>query len=209
MTEQEIVEAEAAVEGAESKLDTAEAHHATTGSPTAVTELRAARADANDARDRLRRLKGAWAKEQADEARRAAAEAKYPQRKRDTLTQQLADSRDEAAHAVAALDKAAAVALAAVAGYGALVREVSGELLGAGLRAGEGGPDGGGPDGAVHLGGERWQGPEPGSVVGAVMQTVVAAYDQRHPLAQLRWGQLGGLAETRARAELLAKAAGR
>ncbi|WNZ11485.1 hypothetical protein [Streptomyces sp. 11x1] len=209
MTEQEIVEAERAVEVAESRLDTAEAHHATAGSPTAVTELRAARADANDARDRLRRLKSAWAKEQADEARRAAAEAVYPQRKREALVQQLADARDEAAYAVAALDKAAAVALAAVAGYGAVVRQVSGELLGAGLRAGDGGVDGGTAAGTVHLGGETWRAADPGSLVAAVMQAAVAAHDRRHVFAQARWGQMGGLVEAQARAELLARAAGR
>lgn len=41
------------------------------------------------------------------------------------------------------------------------------------------------------------------------MQSAAAARDARHPLAQLRWGQLGGLAEKTARDELLGKAAER
>lgn len=209
ITEQDIEKAVAEVEQAEVKLDVAEQYHAQAGGEKAVMELRAARADAYGARDRLRSLRSRWAAERAAEARRAEAEKNFPQKRREALTRRLADARDEAAHAVAALDKAAAAALAAVAAYGQAVREVSGELVGGGLRAGDGGEDGGSVDGSVRLGDEQWRGAEPASVVAAVMQSVVASYDGRHPLAQLRWGQLGGLVETQARAELLARAAKR
>ncbi|HET9326434.1 MAG TPA: hypothetical protein VFQ05_06675 [Candidatus Eisenbacteria bacterium] len=209
VTQVEIDAAEAAVEQAETALDVAEAHHSGAGSERSVQELRLAQSVANGARDRVRQLRAAWARERAAEARRAEAEENFPEKRRGALTRQLGDARDEAAHALASLERAAVEAMAAVAAYGAAVREASGELMAAGLRAGEGGPDGGGVDGSVHLGGEQWRGAEPGSVVAAVMQSVVAAYDGRHPLAQLRWAQLGGLVETQARAELLARAAGR
>lgn len=209
VTQVEIDEAEQAVTEAEDALDVAEAHHAEAASERSVQELRLAQSRANGARDRVRQLRAAWARERAAEARRAEAEENFPEKRREALTQRLADARGEAAHAVAGLDKAAVEAMAAVAAYGAAVREASGELMAAGLRAGEGGPDGGGVDGSVHLGGEQWRGAEPGSVVAAVMQSVVAAYDGRHPLAQLRWAQLGGLVETQARADLLARAAER
>lgn len=207
VTEQEIAEAEAAVEAAEKKLDTAEEYHHQAGGEKAVAELRAARFDAYGARDQLRRLKSQWAAQHEAEARRAQAEAGFPARRREALTRDLADARDEAAHAIAALDGAAREALAGVAAYAALVQQTAAELVAAGLRAGDGGADGGTTAGTVVLGGETFRPADPGSLLGAVMQAVVAAYDQRHPLAALRWGQMGGLAEKTARDELLAKAA--
>lgn len=208
-TQAEIEQAEAAVEVAERALDVAEQYHHESGGERAVAELKAARFDAYGARDRVRRLKSMWAAEQAGAARRAQAEKGFPAKRREALTRQLADARDEAAHAVALLEKAAAEALAAVAAYGAVVREVSAELCGAGLRAGDGGVDGGGADGVVHLGGEQWRPADPGSVVAAVMQSAVAAHDRQHVFAQVRWSQMGGMGEARARAELLARAAER
>lgn len=209
VSEQEIAEAEAAVEVAEQALDVAEQYHHQAGGEKAVMELRAARADANGARDRLRHLRSTWARERAAEARRAEAEDGFPQKRRESLTQELADARDEAAHAVAALEKAAAVALEAVSQYGTTVREVSAELVAAGLRAGDGGEDGGSAVGVVHLAGETWRPADAGAMVAAVMQSAVAARDRRHVFAQLRWGQMGGMAEAQARAELLARAAER
>ncbi|MEU8752027.1 hypothetical protein AB0C88_16190 [Streptomyces chartreusis] len=206
VTPQDLDEAEAVVEAAEVKLDQAETHHATTGSPTAVAELQVARAEAHAARDRLRALRSRWGAERAAETRRAEAEAGFPAERREALTRQLVDARDLAADAVAALDGAAREALAAVGAYTALVRQASGELTAAGLRAGEGGPDGGGTGGVVHVGGEVWRPADGGALLGSVMQAAVAAADARHPLAQLRWAQLGGLADKAARDELLARA---
>ncbi|MBT1098326.1 hypothetical protein [Streptomyces sp. Tu102] len=161
---------------------------------------------AHAARDRLRLLRSRWGAERAAETRRADAEAGFPADRREALTRQLADARNMAADAVAALDGAAREALVAVGAYTALVRQVSGELVAAGLRAGEGGPDGGGTGGVVHLGGEVWRPADGGALLDSVMQAAVAAGDARHPLAQLRWAQLGGLAEKAARDELLARA---
>lgn len=208
MTEQEIAEAEAAVEAAELKLDTAEQYHHRSGGEKAVAELKAARFDCYGARDRVRRLRSQWAAERASEARRAVAEAGFPAKRREALTRDLADARDEAAHAIAALDGAAREALELTAAYAALVQETAAELVAAGLRAGEGGEDGGSTAGTVHLGGETWRSADPGSLLAAVLQAVVASRDARHPLAQLRW-QLGGLAEKAARDALLERAAGR
>lgn len=209
VTQQEIDEQVAAVEVAETALDRAEAHHDRAGSEQAVSELRVARAEAHAARDKLRHLRSRFAAEQASSRAREAAEAGFPKKQREVLAQRLADARDEAAHAIAALDRAAAVAVEAVAAYGAAVREVSGELLGAGLRAGEGGKDGGTAAGAVHLGGEQWRPADAGSLVAAVMRSAVAAHDRQHVFAQVRFGQMGGLVEAQARAELLARAAER
>jgi hypothetical protein len=209
VSEQEIAEAEVEVEKAEQALDLAEQHHETAGSEQAVTELRAARADAYGARDRVRQLRSRWAVEQAGAARRVEAEAGFPKKRREALTRQLADARDEAVHAIAALDRAAAVALEAVAAYSTTVREASGVLVGAGLRAGDGGVDGGGADGVVHLAEEAWRPADAGAMVAAVMQSAVAAHDRQHVFAQLRWGQMGGMAEAQARAELLSRAAER
>lgn len=209
ITQEQIDAAEKAVEAAEVKLDRAEDHHYVSGGVRAANELKAAQVEAGSARDRVRRLKALWAAERAAEARRAEAEAAFPKKRREALTRRLAGARDEAAAAVAALDAAAAAALAAVASYGELVREASGELIGAGLRADVGGEDGGTTVGAARLGGEVWRAAEPGAVLAEVMRSVVAAYDQRHVFAQTRFGQMGGMAEAQARAELLARAAGR
>ncbi|MFE7837450.1 hypothetical protein ACFU53_15850 [Streptomyces sp. NPDC057474] len=207
VTQQDIDEAEVAVEAAEVKLDQAEEHHHVSGGVRASNELKVAQAEANGARDRLRRLKALWAHQRAEEARRAAAEAGFPPKRREALTQQLADARDEAVHAVAAVEKSAAVALAAVTEYGVLVREASAELFHAGLRAGEDGQFGGATTGVVHLGGEVWRPADAGSLLAAVVRSAVAAQDARHPAAQ--WRPLAGLADQAAQAELLARAAGR
>jgi hypothetical protein len=209
VTEEQITEAERVVEAAERKLDLAEDYHERAGGTVAIAELQVARAAAHGARDQLRFLRSRFAAERASEARREQAEKTFSVKRREALTQRMADARDEAVHAIANLEKAAGEALAAVTGYAALVRETAGVLVGAGLRVGEGGEDGGGLDGSVHLGGERWRGAEPGSVVAAVLQGVVAGYDGRHPLAQLKWGQLGGVVEKAARDALLERAAGR
>ncbi|MFF7840410.1 hypothetical protein ACFZC6_16520 [Streptomyces ossamyceticus] len=197
----EIDEAEAAVEQAEAKLDVAEEYHHQSGGERAVQELRAARFAAHSARDRLRQLRSRWAAERAAEARRAQAEKDFPKKRREALTRQLADARDEAVHAVAALEKAAAEALAAAAAYGVTVREASGELTAAGLRAGDGGEDGGTAAGTAYLGGEVWRPADPGSLLAAVVRAVVAEQDARHPVA--RWRQVAGLADRAAQAELL------
>jgi hypothetical protein len=207
VSQQEIEEAEAAVERTEAKLDTAEAYHHQAGGEKAVMELRAARFDAYGARDRVRQLRSRWAAEQAGAARRAQAEKGFPTKRREALTQQLADARDEAAHAVAALEKAAAVALAAVGAYSTVVREASGELVGAGLRAGDGGEDGGTAAGVAHLDGEVWRPADAGSLLGAVVRSAVAAQDPRHPVA--RWVQVSGMADRAAQDALLARAAER
>lgn len=207
VTQEQIDEQVAAVEVAESALDRAEAHHDRAGSEVAVSELRVARAEAHAARDKLRHLRSRFAAEQASSRAREAAEKAFPGKRREALTQRLVDARDEAAHAVAALDKAAVEALAAVAGYGAAVREVSGELLGAGLRAGEGGEDGGTAAGVVHLDGEQWRPADAGSLLAAVVRSAVAAQNPRHPVAQ--WRQVSGLADQAAQDALRSRAAGR
>lgn len=207
VTEQEIAEAEAAVEVAENKLDVAEQYHAQAGGERAVVELKAARFDAYGARDRVRRLRSMWAAEQAGAARRAQAEEDFPAKRREALTRELVDARDEAAHAVAVLEQAAAEALEAVAVYSTVVRQTSGELTAAGLRAGDGGEDGGSVAGAVHLGGEKWAPVDAASLLAAVVRAVVAEQDARHPVAQ--WRQLSGLADRVAQDALLARAATR
>ncbi|MEU1556780.1 hypothetical protein ABZ517_29335 [Streptomyces scabiei] len=205
--QEDLDEAEVAVEAAEVKLDAAEQHHHVSGGVHASNELKVAQAEANGARDRLRRLKAMWAHERAEEARRADAEAAFPPKRREALTRQLADARDEAAHAVAAVEKSAAVALAAVTEYGVLVREASAELVAAGLRSGEDGQFGGATAGVVHLGGEVWRPADAASVLAAVVRSAVAEQDARHPVA--RWQQVSGLADRSAQAELLARAAAR
>jgi len=207
VTEQDIAEAEAAVEAAEQKLDVAEQYHHQAGGEKAVAELKAARFDCYGARDQVRRLKSQWAAQHEAEARRAEAEAAFPARRREALTRDLADARDEAAHAIAALDGAAREALAGVAAYAALVQQTSAEFVAAGLRAGEGGADGGTTAGTVALGGETFRPADPGSLLGAVVRSVVAAQDARHPVAQ--WRQAAGLADRAAQAALLERAAER
>ncbi|MEV7004342.1 hypothetical protein AB0N62_43005 [Streptomyces sp. NPDC093982] len=139
------------------------------------------------------------------------AEAGFPDKDRKALTRQLAAARDAAADAVAAVERAAAEALEKVAAYGEEVRAAAAGLKGRGLSADDGQLLGGTAGGVVHLGGEVWRpadgGALLGALLGAVLQGTVAARDPRHPLAALRWGQLGGLAEKAARDELLSKAA--
>lgn len=209
VTQQDIEAAEAAVAVAEAKLDQAEAHHATAGSETAVSELQVARAAAHGARDRVRRLKSQWAAQHEAEARRTAAEAGFPERERKAVTKRLEAARDEAVSALVEAERAAARLLAATAAYGALVRETAADLKGRDLSADDGQALGGTTGGAVHLGGETWRPADPGSLLGAIMQGAVAAHAPQHPLGQLRWGQMGGLADKAARDALLGKAAGR
>lgn len=206
VTQQELDEAEAAVEVAEQRLDVAEAYHADASSEAAVAELRIARAASHAARDRLRQLRSRYASEQAKGRAREAAEQGFPAKARTALTRRLTAARNEATDAVAAVEQAAAAMLAAVATYDAEVRVAAADLTGRGLRAGDG-LDGGSGAGVVSLDGEVWRAADGGALLGAVMQAVVSAVDARHPLAQLRWGQMGGLPEKVARDELLSKAA--
>ncbi|UXY28571.1 hypothetical protein [Streptomyces sp. HUAS TT20] len=207
VTEQQISEARAAVEQAESALDVAEVHHEGAGSEQAVTELRAARAAAYAARDRYRFLQGQFAREQAAGRAREAAEAGFPEKERKAVTQRLEAARDEAVSALVEAERAAARLLAATAAYGAVVRETAAGLKARGLSAGEGGEDGGTTGGVVHLGGETWRPADAPSLLAAVARSAVAARDPRHPVA--RWRQVAGLADRAAQDELLAKAAER
>lgn len=201
IAEEEITEAEAKAEEAEKVLDRAEAHHAEVGSPTASSELLCAKADAHAARDRVRRLRAAWAKYQAAKARRTAAEGVVEQQ-RKAIVERLERSRDEAADAVAVLDRAVAEALRRVGSYTALVRQTSDELKTAGLRAGEGSGDGGASDGSLRLGGETWRPADAVEVVAYLVASGVAAEHPSHPFAMQRY--TGSLAAKRGRDELLA-----
>ncbi|MGW6258626.1 hypothetical protein [Streptomyces sp. NPDC055085] len=192
---------------AEDKRDAAEQHHANAGSEQAVAELKAARFDAHGARDRLRRLRSTWAREQAGQARRAAAEAAFVNERGKTVAR-LTAGRDEAAHAVAVLEEAAAGALAAVAAYSELVRATAVELRAAGLRHDEGGVEGGAADGSVHAGGEVWRPASAPDLLGSAVSAAVAAHDQRHPLST-RWRHSGPLAAQAGQVALMAKAAER
>jgi hypothetical protein len=205
--QQEIDAADHAVEKAETALDEAEARHATTGSPTAVAELLVARGVAHTARDKARRLRAQRAAEHAARDRREAAE-QATSRDRAALVEKLAAARDQAARKVAALDQAATEALRAVAEYGDLVRQTSAELQGKGLRAGDGGDDGGARDGSVHLGGETWRPADGPGLVAYVLSATVAAHDRHHPLAQQRWRQVGGVAAQAGAQALLAPQTG-
>lgn len=207
VTEQEIDEQVAAVEVAESALDRAEAHHATAGSETAVNELRVARAEAHASRDRLRHLRSRYAAEQASSRARAEAEKAFPKKRREALAQQLGDARDEAAHAIAVLDQAAAEALRAVADYTALVQSTARDLQAAGLRHDDGGVEGGAVDGSVYLNSEVWRPASGPDLLGGLVSAAVTAHDRRHPLA-VRWRYSGGLV-AQAGAEALLKAARR
>ncbi len=209
VTQQELDEAEATVGAAEDKLDAAEVHHAGAGSEAAVAELRVARAAAHGARDRLRSLRTRFAHEHAAGRAREAAEADFPERERKALAKRLAGARDTAVAAVVAAEQAAAELLRAGGEYDAAVREGAAGLKGRGLSADDGQALGGTGGGVVHLNDEVWRPADPGALLGAVMQAAVAARNPRHPLAQIRWGQMGGLAEKAARDELLSKAAGR
>ncbi|MER5211958.1 hypothetical protein ABT063_15595 [Streptomyces sp. NPDC002838] len=191
---------------AELKLDQAEDFHASAGSETAVTELRIARAGAHTARDRLRQLRTRYAAEQAAGRARQAAEGGFPEKERKAVTKRLETARDEAVAAVVAAQRAAAEVLVKVAAYDVAVRAVAAELKGRGLSADDGHDLGGTAGGVVHLGGEVWRPADSGALLGAVMQAAVAERDPRHPLAQMRWQQVGGLAEKTARDELLARA---
>lgn len=202
--QEDIDEAERAVEVAELKLDQAERYHAEAGGEKSFQEFKVAQAEANAARDRVRRLRSTWAREHAAAARRVQAEKGFPRKRREALARQLADARDEAAHAVHGLDGAAREALEKVAEYAALVQQVSAELVVAGLRAGEGGEDGGTAGGVVHLGGEVWRPADAPSLLAAVARSAVAAQDPRHPVA--RWRQVAGPADRAAQDELLTRA---
>lgn len=207
VTQQEIDEQVTAVEAAERKLDVAEQHHADAGSEQAVAELRAARADAHSARDRLRHMKSQWAREQAGQARRTAAEAAFT-KKRGAVVERLTQGRDEAARAVAALDQAAAEALRAVAAYSELVQSTARDLQAAGLRHDEGGVEGGALDGSVHVGGEVWRPASGPDLLGSLVSAAVTAHDRRHPLA-VKWRYSGGLAAQAGAEALLRTAAER
>ncbi|MFF9036418.1 hypothetical protein ACF090_13210 [Streptomyces sp. NPDC014892] len=209
ITQAEIDEAEAAVEKAEQALDVAESYHHQAGGERAVMELRAARFDAHGARDRVRQLKSRWAAEHAGAARRAEAEANFPDKARRALAKQLAADRDAAVAAIAAAEKAAAEALEKVAAYSDTVRGAAADLVGRGLDASNGQGLGGTVGGVVHLDGETWQPADAASVLAAVTASVVRARDARHPFAAARWEQLGTLAQKAAQDALLARAAGR
>jgi hypothetical protein len=208
ITQEQIDKAEAAVEAAELALDRAEVHHATAGSERAVTELRAARAYAHTARDRLRALRARRAAEQARQARRTAAEDGFPDKARKALARRLAAERDAAVAAIVAAEEASAELLEKVAAYSATVREAAGELRGRGLDASDGQGFGGTVDGSVRLDGEVWRPTEPGSLLAAVASSAVRARDTRHPFAASQWQHLGGLPAKAARDELLRRAVG-
>ncbi|WP_327724427.1 hypothetical protein [Streptomyces europaeiscabiei] len=207
MTEQEIVEAEAAVEEYERKLDVAEQHHHQAGGERAWSELKAARFDAYGARDRVRQLKSAWAAEQAGAARRAAAEDAFPDKARKAMAKRLAADRDAAVAAIVAAEKAAAEVLEKVAAYSETVREAAADLCGRGLDGANGQDLGGTAGGVVHLDGETWQPADAGSLLAAVARSAVAVQNPRHPVA--RWQVVAGLADQAAQDVLRAKAAGR
>lgn len=194
VTEQEIAEAETAVEAAEVKLDQAEDFHASAGSERAVSELRIARAGAHAARDRLRQLRTRYAAEQAASRAREAAEKAFPVKERAALAKRLAKSRDEAVAAVAAAEAAVAVLLEKVAAYDGAVREAAGDLRSRGLSS-DGGQDlGGTAGGVVHVGGEVWRPADAGALLAAVASSAVAEREPRHPLAAQRWRRVGGAA---------------
>ncbi|MFJ3229773.1 hypothetical protein [Streptomyces sp. NPDC086787] len=205
MTQQELSEAQAAVEAAELKLDRAEAHHARAGSEQAVTELRAARADAHAARDWYRSLAARFAREQAAGRARETAEASFPEKERKAVTRRLEKARDEAVAALVEAERVAGRLLAAVAAYEGVVRETAAGLKARGLAAGEGGEDGGTAGGVVHLGGEVWRPADAPSLLASVARSAVAARDPRHPVA--RWRQVVGLPDRAAQVELMARAA--
>lgn len=207
VTQQDIEEAEAAVEEYERKLDTAEQYHHQAGGERAVAELKAARFDAYGARDRVRQLKAAWAVEQAGAARRAAAEDAFPDRARKAMAKRLAADRDAAVAAIVAAEKAAVELLAAVGAYSETVREAAADLRGRGLDGANGQGFGGTAGGVVHLDGEVWRPADAASLLAAVARSAVAAQDARHPVA--RWRQVAGLADQAAQDALRAKAAGR
>lgn len=203
MTEQEIAEAEAAVETAEQALDLAEQYHAEAGGERAVMELKAARFEAYGARDRVRSLRTRWAVEQAGAARRAAAEDAFPDKARKAMAKRLAADRDAAVAAIVAAEKAAAELLARVAAYSDTVKESAADLCGRGLDASNGQGFGGTSGGVVHLDGETWQAADAASVLAAVTTSVVRARDARHPFAAARWEQLGTMAQKAAQDALL------
>lgn len=203
VTQQDLDEAEAAVEAAEQALDTAEAYHATAGSERAVMELRCARAEAHCARDRVRQLRNRWSAEQASGQAREAAERAFPERQRKALVKRLAASRDEAVAAIVAAERAAAGLLDAVGAYSGAVREAAADLRVRGLDASGGQELGGTAGGVAHVGGEVWRPADAALLLAAVVSSVVRAGDPRHPVAAQQWGQLGGLPEKAARDELL------
>lgn len=207
VTEQEIAEAEVAVEVAEVKLDQAEAFHADAGSERAVSELRIARAASYAARDRLRQLRARYASEQAAGRAREAAEAGFPERERKAAVKRLEKARDEAVAALVEAEAAAGRLLAATAAYEATVRAMAADLKGRGLSADDGQALGGTAGGVVHLGGEVWRPADAPSLLAAVARSAVAARDPRHPVAQ--WRQLVGLADRAAQDALLTRAAER
>ncbi|MEH0627898.1 hypothetical protein [Streptomyces stelliscabiei] len=206
MTQQEIDEAEAAVEEFERKLDTAEQHHHQAGGERAWAELKAARFDAYGARDRVRQLKAAWAAEQAGAARRAAAEDAFPDKARKAMAKRLAADRDAAVAAIVAAEKAAAELLTRVAAYSDTVKESAADLCGRGLDASDGQALGGTSGGIVHIDGDMWQAADAASVLAAVTTAVVRARDARHPFAAARWEQLGTMAQKQAQDALLRRA---
>ncbi|MFM9694534.1 hypothetical protein [Streptomyces europaeiscabiei] len=207
VSQQDIEEAEAAVEEYERKLDTAEQHHHQAGGERAWTELKAARFDAYGARDRVRQLKSAWAAEQAGAARRAAAEDAFPDKARKAMAKRLAADRDAAVAAIVAAEKAAVEVLEKVAAYSETVRASAADLCGRGLDGANGQDLGGTTGGVVHLDGETWQPADAASLLAAVVRSAVATQDARHPVA--RWQQVAGLADRAAQDVLLARAAAR
>ncbi|MEH0637300.1 hypothetical protein QBA35_28915 [Streptomyces bottropensis] len=207
VSQQDIEEAEAAVEEYERKLDVAEQHHHQAGGERAWTELKAARFDAYGARDRVRQLKAAWAVEQAGAARRAAAEDAFPDRARKVMAKRLAADRDAAVAAIVAAEKAAVELLTRVGAYSETVRASAADLYGRGLDGAHGQDLGATVGGVVHLGGEVWRPADAASLLAAVARSAVAAQDARHPVA--KWRPLAGLADQAAQDALRAKAAGR
>ncbi|MDX3279101.1 hypothetical protein [Streptomyces scabiei] len=205
MTEQEIAEAEAEVEAAEAKLDAAEQYHAEAGGQRSHQEFRVAQAEANGARDRVRRLRSTWARERAAEGRREAAEAAFAP-KADAVAAKLAAARDGAAEAVAEAQAAVGRMLDVVAAYDDTVRAVAGELKGRGLSADNGELLGGTSVGGVRLAGEVWAPVGAADLLAAVMASAVGSRHRQHPLAGLRWQHAGGLPTKTARAELLRRA---
>ncbi|WP_432020068.1 hypothetical protein [Streptomyces sp. 1222.5] len=204
-----IDEAEQTVERAEAKLDEAETYNAMSASERSVVELKVAKATAYGARDRLRSLRSRWAAEHAAQERRETAEAAFSERDRRGVAKRLEKARDEAVSAIVEAERAAARVLAAVGAYSGAVREASDMLVGKGLRVDEGGVDGGSTVGTVVLGGETFRPADGGSMLAAILQSTMAEHYQQYVFAQIRFAQLGGLADRAARAELLTRAAER
>jgi hypothetical protein len=206
ITQEQIEEAEKAVEAAETRLDAAEGYRAKLGSETSDVELDLARAQAHLAHDELRRIRAAWRAQEDARAQRAVAEAEYAL-EAPAVAAELDLGRLGTAQGSEAVRRAVRAFLVDGGAYNARVRGAGDDLRRRGLVAGEGQSTGVERSGIVRLADEPWYPVDtPGLLAVIVAEEVEALHPRHHVATANRQAACrGGHPQVAARKDLLGR----